>query len=182
MPTINGTNISETLTGSAYADLIRGRKGDDLIIGNAGNDELRGQDGRDTLMGGDGYDEMWGGADRYTFVISTDGFGDRIRDWESRDTIDLTALGVTGLDQLNIVYQGGFATIYSEKDGSLIISSLDGSPITAADLTADKFIFAAPQPRQIDFETLESPLYSGEVLNNADTGHASFNWTSPVFF
>lgn len=200
MARLIGTNASETINGTADDDVIRGKKGDDLIFGNDGADNIRGGGGADTIDGGDGwdiinggggkdviydgggYDQMKGGGGADLFVMAADGYGDYIQDWETKDTIDLSALGVTSFDQLNIVYNQGFATIYTQNDGSLILSGRNGADITAADLTADKFIFAQPQPTVMDFEDLDAPYNYADFLNAVDPEYGDFTWSNNVFF
>jgi hypothetical protein len=83
MPTINGTDQSETLTGTSGDDVIYGYGGDDdlyggdgedTLTGGTGDDKLYGGDGNDTLDGGTGYDILSGGADDDTYIINSKTF------------------------------------------------------------------------------------------------------------
>ncbi len=71
MPTIHGTDNSETIDGSnifdtifGYGghDTIYGLGGHDSIFGGNGNDEIRGGSGNDAIEGGAGADDIFGGS------------------------------------------------------------------------------------------------------------------------
>jgi flagellin len=70
-----------------------------VLTGTAGNDTLTGGPGSDTLTGGLGQDELSGGGGADTFVFTRAAESglqpserDRIIDWESIDTLDLSAI------------------------------------------------------------------------------------------
>ncbi|SVA60093.1 uncharacterized protein METZ01_LOCUS112947, partial [marine metagenome] len=61
MPTITGTEVSESLYGTSTDDVIYGYGGDDEIRGYGGSDLLYGGEGNDTIYGGNGNDLLKGG-------------------------------------------------------------------------------------------------------------------------
>ncbi|WP_457650743.1 calcium-binding protein [Profundibacter sp.] len=130
---INGDSGNNTLSGTAL---------DDLIYGGAGNDTLHGNGGDDILFGGDRLDQLYGGAGADVFIIDSGPDQDQIRDFElGLDRIDLSRWGmVYDPSDLTITSHTGGATVQF-GDLSLDIRTDDGSILTAADLTADSFIF-----------------------------------------
>ena len=66
VPTIAGSDASETLNGTADSDVIVGLGGNDTINGGAGADFICGGTGNDTIYGDEGKDRLngEGGADR----------------------------------------------------------------------------------------------------------------------
>ncbi len=130
---INGDSGNNTLSGTAL---------DDLIYGGAGNDTLHGNGGDDILFGGSGLDQLYGGAGADVFIIDSGPDQDQIRDFElGLDRIDLSRWSmVYDPSDLIITSHAGGATVQF-GDLSLDIMTDDGSTLTAADLTADSFIF-----------------------------------------
>ena len=106
---IHGRSGDDVIDGGEGNDiLLFGCTGNDEIKGGEGNDLLNGGEGADTLDGGDGADDLWGDgattdADNGTPVAGTKddadvfvfGSGDTIKDWDSKDKIDLSARGIT---------------------------------------------------------------------------------------
>jgi serralysin len=101
MPTISGTEVSESLYGTSVDDVIYGYGGDDeirgyggsdllyggdgndtiyggnrndLLKGDEGDDRLYGNDGDDTLDGGTDFDYLWGGDGNDTYIINSKTF------------------------------------------------------------------------------------------------------------
>jgi Ca2+-binding RTX toxin-like protein len=127
---------------------VTGTQADDQIIGSAGRDTIAGGDGIDTLLGGGGADTF-----RYGHRSELNGTGtERILDFSGHasegDTIDLAAVGITGIHkgtfdadgtaQLRVVAgKNGFSTLTFDFDGdgardaSLRVKS--DAPLTAAD-------------------------------------------------
>ncbi|PRY22477.1 Ca2+-binding RTX toxin-like protein [Aliiruegeria haliotis] len=131
-----GNALSDTLQGGGGADQGHGGKGNDTLIGgggtdrllgDAGNDTLLGGSDRDTLVGGRGRDLIDGGAGRDIMIggrgpdtfrfrdASVD--GDRIRDMEKRDTIDLSAYSIKFRD-LGIFESDGGRDVRITLDGN----------------------------------------------------------------
>jgi Ca2+-binding RTX toxin-like protein len=104
--TMTGTSSSETIRGTRAQDTIYGLEGDDTIFASAGNDRIFGGDGSDRLYGEDGDDVLVGGAglDFLDGRGGNDQFGfthmdavDRVIDFQSGDTLNITNL-LTGFD------------------------------------------------------------------------------------
>ncbi|MEM0990297.1 MAG: hypothetical protein AAGK00_15595 [Pseudomonadota bacterium] len=183
MATINGNNQANVLTGTLGGDLIKGKGGDDEIYGLDGDDRLKGGSGMDEIHDGAGKDKMWGGSGADLFVLAADGDRDKIQDWETIDTIDLSAWGVTDLSQLSFSQSGTKKVIVTYGNEVLEIKSK--TAVSVADLTADKFVFAAPPPVQqlIDFEGLSitDPQF-GAPIEFVDPGHEGFTWSQSFYF
>lgn len=121
---------------SAGADTLLGGSGDDTLLGGAGRDDLRGGSGDDVLTGGAGADHLRGGAGADTFVLLAGSGLDVVHDFAAgEDMIDLTALGLTGLDDLTVTETEGHVDVVS---GSVTLRLLG---LTAADVTEDLFLF-----------------------------------------
>ena len=71
-----------------------GTGGDDILVGSSGVDNLDGAGGNDILVGGTGNDTLTGGsgADKFHFSESGAANVDRITDYTSSDTLDLSGL------------------------------------------------------------------------------------------
>lgn len=157
----NGNDWIEVGNGSQGSDL-RGGRGNDVLISGKGDDILRGNQGRDTLDGGRGNDQLngglshdqldgghgedilnggrgndilTGGEDADTFVFNVENSGnDTITDFE--DGLDILVLkGATGLNDITVTADG-FDTALSWEGGSVLLSNIDSSLISA-----DDFIF-----------------------------------------
>lgn len=134
--TLQATGHDDIIIADNDWNIIRGGAGDDIIIdqGNANGGALQ------TKMFGDG------GADIFRFE-GRDGIAERIYNFEiGVDKIDLSALGVTGMDELTISYKAnGYGSIV-DAEGEAI--NLVGSWVSHAasdlnaQLTANDFIFA----------------------------------------
>jgi len=140
--TIPTDALAAPITGDSGNNTLSGAALDDLIYGRAGNDTLYGNGGDDILFGGGGLDQMYGGAGADVFIVDNGPDQDRILDFElGLDRIDLSRWGmVYDPSDLTITSHAGGATI--QFGGlSLDIRTEDASTLTAADLTADSFIF-----------------------------------------
>ncbi|MEJ6404240.1 fasciclin domain-containing protein [Yoonia sp. 2307UL14-13] len=123
--------------GGAGRDLISGWSGDDHLDGGAGRDRIYGGSGDDTIIGGAGRDKLFGGSGADTFVFNDGDGRDKIRDFNvHEDVIDLSDLGLTGIDDLDIS-GGWFGTHIDLGDGD----SIDLSWVRTSSLTEDNFIF-----------------------------------------
>lgn len=124
---------AQLITGTAEADTLNGSTGDDIIFDGAG---------RDTLFGGAGAD---------TFVMVRDDETDIIMDFTlGIDSVDLS--GWTGLRSVNQLFlsptNDGIRITYGDE--VLIITSSDGSTITAADLPETDLLGGTRIPQVIE--------------------------------
>lgn len=158
--TLRGQAGNDTLEGNAGADNLDGGSGNDILVGGTGSDVLNGGAGDDRLTGGAGADQLTGGsgADIFRFTSSIDslrGASDLITDFSaSRDLIDVSALGYTGLGNghdgtLKVSYSAAADRTYikdftSTEDGLRFEIALSGD--RSHDLSADQFVFAHPTP------------------------------------
>ncbi len=125
----------EVVTGSVYDDVIlgnsarnnlRGNNGDDILRGQDGNDVMSGQNGNDTLYGGAGNDDLYGNAGADTFVFSTNGGSDTVKDFKlsENDKLDISDL-LSGYDPLNDVISD-FVQITDDGTHSFLKVDTDG--------------------------------------------------------
>lgn len=136
-----GGNGNDVLHGGEGTDRIIGGSGRDWLFGDDGDDSLFGRSGADVLHDGAGSDEMTGGEGADLFVLAArDGSTDFILDFEDGlDRIDLRAWDVEYAD----------LTVSEAEDGSLVVQiageelvvSSSTMTMTAADLTAEDFLF-----------------------------------------
>lgn len=114
---------------------------DDLLDGFDGNDVLKGNSGADTLIDGPGQDRLYGGngADRFVFV--DDDTLDIVKDFnKNQDVLDLSEFdGLYGIGQLELIDKPYGVYIRYEGEGFRIEPG--SGTLTAADLTAEHFIF-----------------------------------------
>ncbi len=94
---LTGSKFGDTLSGFQGGNLLDGGVGNDILSGFGGNDILIGGKGADILIGGAGADVMTGGkdADIFRFAVlshSNAAFRDRITDFSSQDSLDLSLL------------------------------------------------------------------------------------------
>ncbi|MGF6221942.1 M10 family metallopeptidase C-terminal domain-containing protein [Pseudomonas frederiksbergensis] len=150
MTTVQGTAGNDTLLGSAASEIFYGVGGNDTINGGAGGDILVGGAGIDKLTGGTGADTFRFVAQSDSYRNATTSFDDTITDFDvTQDTIDLAALGFTGLGNgrggtLQVSYSASSDRTYikdydADASGNRFELILSGN--LASTLTANNFIF-----------------------------------------
>ncbi|WP_241392599.1 G8 domain-containing protein [Rippkaea orientalis] len=95
--TTGTTSQTTTIAGTSADDLINGTSGNDILTGNSGNDTLIGNAGDDVLTGGTGNDLLSGGSGGDTFNYQLGDGSDRIQDFQSGDTINLTGINASSV-------------------------------------------------------------------------------------
>ncbi|MDJ0729726.1 MAG: G8 domain-containing protein [Crocosphaera sp.] len=95
---LEGTNGDDVIYGRGGKDILTGSAGDDILKGGAGKDTLRGGSGSDVLTGGKGNDILRGGSGNDIFNFTANEGRDRIRDFESGDTILLQNIDPQSLE------------------------------------------------------------------------------------
>jgi Ca2+-binding RTX toxin-like protein len=128
-----GTADDDTITGTTKRDFIFGGDGDDILTGQAGQpnpfnnpqDRYNGGAGVDTITSHSAY--LYGSTFVYTSV--TDSYfddqgshSDLIKDFQSRDVLDLTALG---LERVGNGHNGDLAVTYNADEDITYVRSLD---------------------------------------------------------
>lgn len=116
----------EDLAGGRYSDQLRGDRYDNRLFGREGSDTLFGRDGDDYLNGGAngdwldgeaGNDVLRGGTHADTFVFRAG--RDRIEDFSyvhgDRVALDRDALGLTGLNEAEII------STYGQVVGGMVV-------------------------------------------------------------
>ena len=159
---IGGGNL---ISGGAGDDTLRGASGGDSLFGGAGKNRLFGGAGPDLLIGGDG-SHMTGGAGEDS-LFAANGVGTTILDGgegsdaltggdgvdifvigvqadsvyaftRGQDLLDLTALELTGWEQLSFAfsdeYDAGIIFRIGQDGLVAVISGFDARTLTAADL------------------------------------------------
>jgi Ca2+-binding RTX toxin-like protein len=120
----------ENLWGSDHNDVLSGDTGANRLYGGRGNDELQGSAGDDILEGGDGADQ---------FIFEHSNGDDVILDFtDNEDLIDLSAIGLSGYDDLILSSNSNGVTIHmtTSGGGSILLEGFD-----IANLDASDFIF-----------------------------------------
>ncbi|SPH16897.1 Serralysin C [Defluviimonas aquaemixtae] len=134
--------IGNMVTPSGPSNGAVGSPGDDFLVGSDARNTLWGMNGNDRIVDGGGIDTLYGGLGAETFVFVKDGVYDRVMDYQAGiDRIDLSGFdmvySIAGLDIDSTVY-GARVSIGSD---AILLVSLDGQPLTAADFDAASFIF-----------------------------------------
>lgn len=110
LPNLQPSNFRALVQGDAAANTLNGGTSGETLIGANGADVISGGRGEDRLIGGEGADRLSGGDDSDTFVYTSlkDSWRadndvlvhrDTVMDFdlEGNDSIDVSALGFTGL-------------------------------------------------------------------------------------
>ena len=149
----DGLAGEDTIYGGDGADILEGGFGDDTLYGDEGDDILYGNSEADKLYGGDGDDRLWGsvgddvlqgdagndvlvgGRGEDIFVFGPGHGEDIISDfYNNEDRIDLTAFGLTGFDELNLMSHGRGAIVdMTAHGGGMITLEIDITHLDAAD-------------------------------------------------
>lgn len=134
--------IGNMVAPSGPANDAVGGIGDDFLIGTDARNALWGMRGNDRLVDGGGIDRLQGGTGADTFVFVEDGAYDFITDYEPGiDRIDLS-----DFDMIYSVAALSFSATASGVrigigDEAILVATMNGQPLTAADFTATSFIF-----------------------------------------
>ncbi len=136
---IGGSDHDDLLSGDEEANILRGYDGDDELRGNSGDDWLYGNAGDDRLDGGGGADRLYGDEGNDTFIFGNGHGHDRILDFTNdEDQIDLSALNLSGFDELTITSISDSVEIdlTEHGGGTILLQNFD-----MADLDAMDFLF-----------------------------------------
>lgn len=136
--TVYGGSGDDTVSGGAGDDIVGGSGGEDTIYASTGNDTIFGGAGDDLIFAGKGVDFALGGAGADIFSIHrNDGFL-RIDDFQDGvDLLDISAFGLSGIDDLPNPIEGGPNYAYINL-GSVGIA-LRNFDVT--NLSSDDFLF-----------------------------------------
>ncbi|MEM1382446.1 MAG: fasciclin domain-containing protein [Pseudomonadota bacterium] len=134
---IHGGKGNDALFGGHDDDIVRGSNGDDLVKGGAGNDKLFGGKGDDRLLAGAGDDKLSGGQGSDLFDFEWVVGENRVHDFSTEDTIELSAFDFADFDAvLANATQVGHATEITGDRGSILLLSTD-----VEELQEDSFTF-----------------------------------------
>jgi Ca2+-binding RTX toxin-like protein len=134
-----GTDTNDQIVGNGGSDRLMGKDSNDKLMGGNGKDNLKGGDGKDRLDGGKGNDKLdggkgndliftGGGRDRVR-IRKGQGF-DRIKDFSSRDKIDLAGIK---FNQLSLQQQRDDVIVQLGRENLLRIEDVDLASITRTD-------------------------------------------------
>ncbi len=134
--------IGNTVSPSGPANDAVGGIGDDFLIGSDARNTLWGMRGNDRMVDGGGIDKLHGGSGADTFVFVQDGVYDFLMDYERGiDRIDLSDFDrIYSMAQLTISSTASGARI-GIGDEAILLTTMDGQPLTAADFSNANFIF-----------------------------------------
>ncbi|MEO0406346.1 MAG: DUF4347 domain-containing protein [Cyanobacteria bacterium P01_A01_bin.135] len=139
---INGGRGADRASGGKGNDEINGGAGRDRLFGDGGRDKISGNRGNDLIVGGGGRDTLSGGQGRDVFRYrSATGSIDVITDFSIvADRIDVRALGVASLSEVNLSQRGDDAIVRVRAGGSRRrLAILED--VQASTLDSDNFIF-----------------------------------------
>ena len=149
-----GTSLDDQIVGSVAGEALSGLAGDDILVDGLGND---------TLTGGSGAD---------LFVLTADGQGDTITDFErGSDRLDMSAFDfLYDVSQVTIAPTATGATL-TFGDETLHVTTADLTPLTAGSLTTQD-ILNLDRPPFLSIGREISGTESADLLNGgpgADT-------------
>lgn len=148
-----------TVDGGAGNDIIASHGGGDLVLGGDGDDQILTRFGSSTVNGGAGNDWMLGLANNDTYVFEEGSGQDTIASFTSGNSvIDVSALGVTSFDALDIAETVDGALITFSPGNSLLLEA-----VTAGSLTEAHFIFGTTPPPPSEEATLNEITGSGQL-------------------
>lgn len=134
-----------------FNDVLFASNDGDTLNGGNGNDELFGGNGNDKLIGGTGGNALYGNGGADIFVMSdrqaksAGESRDYIRDFKRGvDKIDVSALGVSGFEQLKLLIGGNANASSTSFDANYrgVTHSLMIEGISFKNLVATDFIFS----------------------------------------
>ncbi|WP_146038726.1 PA14 domain-containing protein [Paracoccus sp. SY] len=162
--TLLGGNGVDTINGGAGSDLIFGGNGNDYLVGGAGTNILNGGNGDDVLVAGQGGDQLIGGNGKDLYLFTKESLGRGLTSTnliaDSRDTIDLTQLGLYRAEgnafsgkagELLVSHNGSVTTLLGDVDGDAN-ADIQINVIGATGAVADMLVLApapvipSPQP------------------------------------
>ncbi|WP_162009465.1 matrixin family metalloprotease [Labrenzia sp. CE80] len=125
---------SDTIYGGSGDDTVYAADGNDWVNAGSGDDLVYGGDGNDTIIGGSGDDDLYGRGDNDVFEFGTSFGNDTINDFGEMgsDSIDLTALGLSGISDLSIS-QSGADVLIDTGSGTILIIDTSESEISSSD-------------------------------------------------
>ena len=170
MPFVFGTNSNDTFGPSNSSDIFITLGGADVIETGGGNDRVFAGNGADTIIMGGGTNIVFGGGGADTFQFKGNASGTTfIRDFQNgTDVIDVSALGIQDISQLNITASGN-GSLISINGLSIFVNVAPGT------LDATDFVFDVVPTQTVDFEDLSAPNGSLEPL---PSNYAGFTWTN----
>lgn len=151
-----------TIDGGEGNDTLYTAGGGDLVLGGEGDDQILSRFGNSTVNGGAGNDWMMGLSNNDTYAFEDGSGQDTIDRFTSGNSVvDVSALGITSFNELDITDTVDGALITFSPGNSVLFTGLE-----AAYLTEAHFIFGTLPPPPSD-----------EVVLNEITGSGQFGGT-----
>lgn len=159
-----------TIDGGAGDDILYSAGGGDLVLGGDGNDQIGTRFGNSTVNGGAGNDWMFGLNNNDTYVFEDGSGQDTIDRFTSGNSvIDVSALGITSFDALDLTDTVEGALLTFSPGNSVLFSGLEAEYLTEA-----HFIFGTvppPPPEKVVLnEITGSGQFGGTDLADLITG------------
>lgn len=139
---LNLPDSANLIEGGAVEDTLTGTSANDTIYGYGRSDTLYGKAGDDRLVDGRGNDYLWGGAGADVFEFTSDGRKDYIMDFKiGVDKIDLRDIPMLYDISALTINARSYGARIQYGDEMIIITSVDGTRLTADMYSQDDFIF-----------------------------------------
>mgnify|MGYP003638120837 CR=1 FL=1 len=113
---IQGSSHADSLIGDDGVNTLSGLGGDDVLSGMGGRDFLRGYAGTDTLNGGDGDDVLFLYAGDHLDIFNGDAGNDTLDVQATGLNLDLAALSVTNMENIDLLGTGGNSLVLKQAD------------------------------------------------------------------
>lgn len=135
--TVGGGDGADTVNGGDGDDEVYGGAGGDIVNGGAGTDIIYASPGDDTVNGGEGDDIVYGGPGNDVIVLGLNHGADTIGGFDSNgdDTLDLSALGLSGIGDLTFTQNGNAVEM---NTGQATVTFWNAQ---VSDFTSEDFIF-----------------------------------------
>lgn len=168
--TVIGSVGDDVISGGGHHDTLFGGEGDDIFVfaGLEGRDRFDGGEGTDTILGSDGDDILFiggGSADLASIEVIDFGDGfDVLRLYTANDVLDLSAVDVYGLEQI----EGGA--------GADWIRGSSGNETIFGGTRQDTFVFSGffGQDTIADFQLQLHPRANGDLIDLSDFEFESY--------
>ncbi|WP_417624364.1 beta strand repeat-containing protein [Paremcibacter congregatus] len=113
---IQGSSLADSLIGDDGVNTLSGLGGDDVLSGMGGRDFLRGDAGTDTLNGGGGDDVLFLYDGDHLDIFNGDAGNDTLDVQATGLNLDLAALSVTNMENIDLLGTGGNSLVLKQAD------------------------------------------------------------------
>ncbi|PHZ85269.1 beta strand repeat-containing protein [Paremcibacter congregatus] len=163
---IQGSSLADSLIGDDGVNTLSGLGGDDVLSGMGGRDFLRGYAGTDTLNGGDGDDVLFLYDGDHLDIFNGDAGNDTLDVQATGLNLDLAALSVTNMENIDLLGTGGNSLVLTQAD-VLAVTDVDNILIIKGD--GDDSVSSVTQ----DWVLGDDQVIGGETYNTYTSGTAT---------